>query len=93
MVVLNLFTKDLQLGETRNGYRAIVFKVIEDLFIAADIVIHSNVYKIRPSPTKEKTYICTSSIEYEVIKIPEQRILGNRMIIFGHKTVVYEELL
>ena len=67
--------------------------MIEDLFIAAEIVNHSNVYKIRTSPTKEKTYICTSSIKYEVIKIPEQRILGNRMITFGHKTLKYEELV
>ena len=65
-VILNLFKKDLQVGETWNGYRAIVFKEIEDLFKAADIEIHSNVYKIRTSTPKEKTYI--STVEYLVKK-------------------------
>ena len=46
--------KDLQVDETSNGYRAIVFKGIEDLLIAADIVIHSNVYKIRTSLPKKR---------------------------------------
>ena len=77
----------MQVGETCNGYRAIVFKGIDDLFIAAEIVIHSNVYKIRTSPTKEKTYICTSSIKYEVIKIPEQRILGTEGSFLGTKLI------
>ena len=35
---INLFTKVMHVGETWNGYRAIVFKGIEDLFIVADIV-------------------------------------------------------
>ena len=48
------------------------------MFIAADIVIHSNVYKIRTSTTKEKTYICREVIKYEVIKIPEQRTMAER---------------
>ena len=58
-VILNLFTKYLQVGETWNGYRAMVFRGIEDLFIGTDIEIDSNVCKIRTSSTKEKTYICT----------------------------------
>ena len=33
--------------------------LIGDLLIAADTEIHSNVYKIRTSTTKEKTFICT----------------------------------
>ena len=60
---------------------------IGDLFIDANIVIHSNVYKIRTSSTKEKTYICTSSIKYEVIKIPEQRILGTEGSFLGTKLI------
>ena len=35
---INLFTEDMHVGETWNGYRAIVFKGIEDLFIVADTV-------------------------------------------------------
>ena len=58
-VILNLFTKYLQVGETWNGCRAMVFKGIEDLFLGTDIEIDSNVCKIRTSSTKEKTYICT----------------------------------
>ena len=50
----------------RYGYRAIVFKGIEDLFKAVDIEIHSNVYNIRTSTPKEKTYI--SKVEYLVKK-------------------------
>ena len=53
---INLFAKDMQVGETWNGYKAIVFKAIADLFIVSDnkpflfgIEIHSNVYKIRTS--------------------------------------------
>ena len=56
----------MQVGETRNGYRAIIFKGIEDLFKAADIEIHSNVYNIRTSTPKEKTNI--SKVEYLVKK-------------------------
>ena len=56
----------MQVVETRNGYRAIVFKGIEDLFKAADIEIHSNVYNIRTSTPKEKTNI--SKVEYLVKK-------------------------
>ena len=56
----------MQVGETRYGYRAIAFKGIEDLFKAVDIEIHSNVYNIRTSTPKEKTYI--SKVEYLVKK-------------------------
>ena len=35
---INLFTEDMHVGETWNGYRAIAFKVIEDLFMVADTV-------------------------------------------------------
>ena len=35
---INLYTEDMHVGESLNGYIAIIFKGIEDLFMVADTV-------------------------------------------------------